>query len=385
MQLCVSMEACTRRVSIAPPGTNVDTVGGFLGACFCASELQTDNVESHCEEICGNSAVRLGHHHSAPAAALQELEDGPYFVISSFLDVKSLGAVDAACRLLRELNQAHSGPWQSLGSQTFHGLELENDGIFELGCDDNEGSVMEPRRLARVDWRGRFARFRAELPTFRAPFAGSEILSVQQAGVFAECRCRLRTDFLRSDRALNSTAAAYLEVEVLKNPDIVNLAVGDFEAGGCSSVTFSPDNGAVIRARLVREEPGKVEEAYIQEIQPLATITAGQGFEGSMGLYLRGGHLAFFRRHYRSTGDANEAPELGAWETTGFVTDLSWAEGHRLTPCLVFRNEGSYQVRMVCVSYTPPVMPERTEAAYQDGNWSSLYLEDATQQDAPEI
>lgn len=382
---------------MAPPGTNIDAypwafhaIGRFLGACttgkgatgFCASELLSENVEPHCEEFCGGSTARLGHHHSAPTAALQELEDGPYFVIASFLDVKSLGAADAACRLLRELNQAHSGPWQSLGSQTFHGLELENEGIFDLSAagDDDEDFV-ESRRLARMDWRGRFARFRAELPTFRAPFAGSEILNVEQADEIAYCRCRLRTDFLGSAGVRNSNAAAYLEVEVLKNPDNVSLAVVDFEAGGCSSVTFSPDTGAVIRERKVREAPRKVEGAYIQ---PLATITAGQGFEGSMGLYLKGGHLAFFRRHYRSTGNANEAPELGAWETTGFVTDLSWAEGRRLTPCLAFRNEGSYQVRMVCVSYTPPVMPERTVAAYQDGNWSSLDW-DATEQDAPEI
>eukprot|EP00931_Biecheleriopsis_adriatica_P007447 TRINITY_DN108726_c0_g1_i1.p1 TRINITY_DN108726_c0_g1~~TRINITY_DN108726_c0_g1_i1.p1 ORF type:complete len:425 (+),score=73.27 TRINITY_DN108726_c0_g1_i1:99-1277(+) len=392
------MESCNK--SVMAPTSSMDhqaypwafhAIGRFLGACttakangLCTSESPTELVAS--EFPCsGCTALRVTHGQKprAPlAAALHELEDGPYFVIAGYLDAMSLGAVDAACRLLRELNQAHSGPWHSLGAQTFHGLELENEGVFDLsaGDDEEETATVEPRLLTRMDWRGRFARFRAELPTFRTPFAGAEILSVEQADEIAYCRCRLRTDFLGDASGSSLDAAAYLEVEVLKNPDNVSLAVVDFEAGGCSSVTFSPDTGAVIRERKVREAPRKVEGAYIQ---PLATITAGQGFEGSMGLYLRGGHLAFFRRHYRSASEG-EAPELGAWETTGFVTDLSWAEGRRLTPCLAFRNEGQYQVRMVCVSCTPPMLPERTAAAYQDANWSSLDW-DATEQDAPEM
>ena len=59
--------------------------------------------------------------------------------------------------------------------------------------------------------------------------------------------------------------------------------------------------------------------------------------------------------------------EMGPWETTGFVSDLDWAEaesraelwlfgwqlacgtaalgqGRRLTPCLAFRDEGAYRV-----------------------------------------
>lgn len=393
------MEACRKSVVSMPAGSNVEAypwafhaIGRFLGACstskasgFNAGEGHTELIDS-AHHSCSDMATRqsLWQPPVPPApAVLSELEDGPYFVIASFLDAASLVAADAACRLLRELNQAHSGPWHALGTQTFRGLELENEGVFERGCggsdDDDDAVVVEqPRRhLAHTDWRGRFARFRAELPTFRSPFVGPEILSVEQADEIAYCRCRLRTDYLCSTSS-KTEVCAYLEVEVLKNPDNVSLAVVDFEAGGCSSVTFSPDTGAVIRERKVREAPRKVEGAYIQ---PLATITAGQGFEGSMGLYLRGGHLAFFRRHYRTTGEG-EAPELGAWETTGFVTDLSWAEGRRLTPCLAFRNEGSYQVRMVCVSSTPPLMPERTAAAYQDGNWSSLDW-DATEQDVP--
>jgi len=308
----------------------------------------------------------------APAAALQHLEDGPYFVISSFLDPASLAVADCACQAFRTLNTVSGGPWHHLGSELFRGLELEDEGLF----DRDEHDEGNPSRSSLRDWRGRFGRFRRELPSFRAPFVGPVIEVVEQADEIAYCRCRLRTDSLghRLD------VGAYMEVEVLSNPDNVSLAVVDFEAGGCSSVTFSPDTGAVIRERKVQEAPRKVEGAYIQ---PLPTITAGQGFEGSMGMYYGGGHLAFFRRHYRSKAE-NEAPELGPWETTGFVTDLSWADGCRLTPCLAFRNEGRYRVRMVCVGNAPPILPEKNAAAYQDNNWSSLDW-DATEQDAPEL
>merc|ERR1712039_664189 len=122
-------------------------------------------------------------------------------------------------------------------------------------------------------------------------------------------------------------------------------------------------------------------------IQPLDTITAGQCFEGFIGLYYSAGHLAFFRRHCYAVSaqsedvadTASSGSQLGPWETTGFVTDISWAEGCRLTPCLAFRNEGAYNVRMVRRALHPPIMPDRNTAAYTD-RWSSLDW-DATEQD----
>jgi hypothetical protein len=314
------------------------------------------------------------------------LDDGVYFGVAAFLDAGSLGHLDAVCRQLRELGRALGGPWYQLGLRAYSGLELDGDGIFELdgiGTSAQGGSVATGRKPARVDWKGRYGRFFAEVPTFRAPFSGSSITEVQQADEIAYCRCRLRTDLLSTVAPLGdarSTSCVYLEVEVLANPDNVSLAVVDFEAGGCSSVTFSPDTGAVIRERKVCETPRRVEGAYIQ---PLTTTTPGRGFEGSMGLFLHEGHLAFFRRHAARAGEGEEL-EVGPWESTGFVTDLSWAEGRRLTPCLAFRNEGLYQVRMICMNSSPPVMPERNAMAYQESNWSILDW-DAGQEDAQDM
>jgi len=217
------------------------------------------------------------------------------------------------------------------------------------------------------------------VPTFCAPFGGPEICAVAHPDEVAYFRCRLRTDVFGSEA---STRGIYLEVEVIANPDNLSMAVVDFEAGGCSSVTFSPDTGAVIRERKVREAPRKVEGAYTQ---PLPTVAPGKRFHGLMGLYLRQGHLAFFRRcsaalavgsalpgaegrpasaapaaangaaSVSASASASAGKLLSRWETTGFVSDLAWAEGRCLTPCLAFRDEGAYRVRVVRVGPDPPI------------------------------
>merc|ERR1719277_1482 len=110
-----------------------------------------------------------------------------------------------------------------------------------------------------------------------------------------------------------------------------------------------------------------------------------------MGLYLCGGHLAFFRRHAAASaagegedgekGGAGEGEAASPWESTGYVTDLSWAEGRQLTPCLAFRDVGTYQVHITYVGASPPVVTERTSSAYEESSWRSLHW-DAGEQDA---
>jgi len=309
--------------------------------------------------------------------ALADLADGPYFNIVMQLGVEDLSRADVACRLTRDLNRSHGGPWWALGRRGFFGMELDGDSVFDP-ADDCVGDwpAVADRKLARVDWKCRYTRFATEVKMFRSPFHGSEITSVQQADEIAYCCSKLRSDLFDT----SSSAGVYLEVEVLANPDNVSLAVVDFEAGGCSSVTFSPDTGAVIRERKIREAPRKVEGTYIQ---PLTTITSGQGFEGSMGLYLQGGHLAFFRRHSATSADGSTT-EKGDWECTGFVTDLSWAEGRRLTPCLAFRDVGDYHLRTTRIDSSPPIELKETTLAYKDSLWRSLDW-DAGEQEALEM
>lgn len=330
----------------------------FAGSCRRPPSVKADSVPLGEASITGLAA-----------STLAELSEGPYLVIAMQLDATTLCRADSTCRMLRALNRANVGPWRALGARAFYGMELERDEVFEVERDDSDADDSERasggRKHARVDWKGRFGRFRSEVATFRAPFTGQEITAVRHSDEVAYCRLRLRTDLLGAG---GPEAGVYLEVEVISNPDNLSLAIVDFEAGGRSSVTFSPDTGAVIRERKVRESPRKVEGEYIQ---PLATTPPGRRFEGSMGLYLRGGHLAFFRRCvYSGNGDCE--PEVGPWESTGFITDLAWAEGRRLTPCLAFRDEGTYRVRVVRVSSRPPHVPKRTGTAYEGASWSGL-------------
>jgi len=62
------------------------------------------------------------------------------------------------------------------------------------------------------------------------------------------------------------------------------------------------------------ESPRRVKGAYIQPLQPKL-----DRFQGKMGVYVRNGHIAFFRKYQRKDSEAEDDP----WESTGFVIDLS--------------------------------------------------------------
>merc|ERR1719217_1589709 len=99
-----------------------------------------------------------------------------------------------------------------------------------------------------------------------------------------------------------------------------------------------------------------------------------------MGLYLYAGSLAFFRR-YANAEDGR--PDSGSWESTGFVSDLSWAEGGRLTPSLAFRGEGEYSVRIVRVDKQPPLSVGRPSTELHNSvGWSGFDWEVGEHDDA---
>jgi len=313
----------------------------------------------------------------ASQITLAELPDGPYLVLATFLDATALCKTDSTCRIFRQLNCSGIGPWRSLGLKKFFGLELEREGTFELPTVSNPmnrrlrfgvANCDSRRKVPCVDWKARFQYFCTNVPTFCPPFKGPLITSVAQLDEVAYFQCRFCTDIIDE----TTSVGVYLEVEVQQNCDNLSIAITDFEAGGCSSVTFSPDTGAVIRERKVREAPRRVEGAYIQ---PLPIVPPGSRFHGFVGLYLQRGRLAFFRRCNRSNMTHGQAKHggLGAWESTGFISDLSWAEGRRLTPCLAFRDEGAYRVRVVTVTSQPPMALEPfTSQEANEATWSGF-------------
>lgn len=298
--------------------------------------------------------------HEDPSLVLA-LGEVPYFAAVAWLDAKSLCALDATNRTINAMNRSHIGPWRAFGSAKFEGLELERHGTFDQPEADNQKGRSH-NKAARMDWKGRLAMFRKELPLFCEPYHGGEISVAEKPDEVAYFQCRLRTDLLDSQ----TSSGVYIEVEVFENPDNLSMAVVDFEAGGCSSVTFSPNTGAVIRERKVREAPRKVEGAYVQ---PLPMVPSGKRFHGLMGLYLQAGRLAFFRRCDPEPSDRKSGP--GIWETTGFISDLSWAEGRRLTPCLALRDAGKYRVKITHVDKEPPSMPQQTSGTWNELDWEA--------------
>ena len=99
--------------------------------------------------------------------------------------------------------------------------------------------------------------------------------NVSRPDALAYCKCRLRTDVL----AAPSVPGVYMEVDVRSNADNMSLAVMDFEGGGTSSVTFSPETGAVLRERKVKEAPRVIEGSYMHL---LPQNMRSRRFEGSI-------------------------------------------------------------------------------------------------------
>lgn len=271
------------------------------------------------------------HHWSLPW-----LEEGPSVIC--WLGVKDLGRLDATCSTLRDLNGQPRGAWHSLGLHTFHGLELEYFGRF-ISFD-----MSSPR-----SWRSNYKFFQRELAMF-SPSGSGEICGVERPDEVVHFRCRLRTDLLAS----RPDKYVYVEVDVESNADNLSLALlVDLEGADRSSVTFSPETGAVLRERQGRDSA--IEGSFIHLLP-----ASGCRFVGSIGLCVHHGHLAFFRRWAGSD----------VWESTGFCTDLTWAQGHQLSMCLAFRDDGAYRVRITRVGH-PPLIPSMSKASQQ--KWSSLY------------
>lgn len=298
------------------------------------------------------------------SGGLDELMYRVYFHVAMQLDFETLLRFDATCRYAREANRSSGGRWLSLGRDTFYGVELAGAGPFER--PSGTGPEGELLGLAAPNWKQRYARFASGLKAFAAPFLNPEIRSITNDDEVAYFQCLLRTDILASE----SARGVYLEVEVIANPDNFSLSMVDFDDGGSSSLSFSPDTGAVINERKVCESPRKVRGMFVQALEG---IPAEQKFHGRVGLFVHRGRVAFYRMSCGERGSS----EPVAWETTGFVAELAWAEGRRLTPCIAFRSAGHYEVRTTCVGTLPPFVPS-VMGKDQSLEWCCLDWEDVS-------
>lgn len=278
------------------------------------------------------------------------------------LDMQTLCKADTACKQFRHLNRSH-GPWRSLGIRAYQGLEIDNEVFDDKTRVDGVDHSAHGKKIMRMDWKTRYVYWRRELPKFRTPFEGSTLTDVKNSDEVSYCKARIRTDSLKDN-------GVYMEVDVTANADNLSFAVVDFDEGGKSSVTFSPDTGAVIKETKIQETPRKVKGWYIQPLRHIPSKTSqalrNERFEGCMGLYIKDGKIAFFRKYAHAKTE---------WETTGFIIGLDWAEGRKLTPCLAFRDEGQYHVTVKKIASSPPFEPNRYETAWDLRNWQELNWE----------
>merc|ERR1719191_183906 len=200
-------------------------------------------------------------------------------------------------------------------------MELDKEGLFDPSHGPKkttkEEEVKGSQGPGTEDWKARYLMFLRQMLEFRFPYEGREIVTVDSADEVAYCKCKLR-----SDVPLGEGTGVYLEVEVAKNADNLSLAVVDFDAGGKSSVTFSPDTGAVIKEKKIQESPRRVKGAYIQPLEPRL-----ERFEGTMGLFLRDRRIAFFRKYkegnHRATAGAGAAAAAAAAEAAAAPNDAA--------------------------------------------------------------
>lgn len=279
---------------------------------------------------------------------------GPYHDIASFFDVIDLCRIDASCSKFYRRNCAWGGAWQALGKQEFQGLQLEEKGKY---------GAFGSSSISNVNQKSRYLYFSQEVLKFCEPFAPTQIRSVQEVGDCAQLRCGIHTDLAKN-------VGIYIEIEVLANPDALTLAVVDWEGGGSSSVTFSPDEGMVLFERRTGVEANHVQGKYVDA---LPNSTPRSRFCGTIGLFVFAGRIAFFRRcQPLQSGDAPALEDGnfkdgkvsgGQWESTGYISDFSWSQGSMLIPCIAFRNAGEYDVRISKVSSEPPMPLDAIQAA----------------------
>lgn len=318
----------------------------------------TGLVEKHCP---GLAALPEALPDAIPQCLLHRdwaalVDIGPYHDLASFLDALDLSSIDACCSELRMRNCALGGPWRSRGAVDFHGAHFEQHGLF-----------LFPATTVSVNWKGRYMDFSRKSFKFCYPFAGTIIQMVQEADECVELLCGIRTDLL-------TEVGLYIEIDVASNSDTLTLSLVDWHDGGCNSITFSPDAGMVFLETTVCDSPRRVEGKFVSVLSAHDSGARTENdikchFHGTVGLFVLGGRIAFFRRcrpcQEVEVGGSTEGTKVNGvcWETTGFIKDLSWAVGSHLMPCVAFRKAGMYDVRVGKVCPQPPMPLDAIEAA----------------------
>lgn len=255
------------------------------------------------------------------AAVILRVPADPFAAIASQLDAASLCCLDACCTTMRTRQGSLLGPWHRHGLRAFHGVEVDLDGESQR-FDSQPGGIP-----TTSDWKHRCRRFHEGV---------SAMEEEDCEGFAATSRACVRVDCLGGP---GRGHGLYVEVQIAAG--LCGFSFGlRGGADGMSSLTFSPDSGIVQEIWLA--------PAIAADGRALATHSLKAAFRRTLpaagraggpwrcGLYLTAGRAEFFRLAVPgSTGSACAEADrcrpqeaLPAWETTGTITGMTWAEGH---------------------------------------------------------
>ena len=257
-----------------------------------------------------------------PVGSLLSLSVDAISVMASFLDPVSLArTLDRTSNTFRNVID-HCSLWMAHFQAHF--------GVFQM----SEVWLEKP-----VNPRDLYAKARKKLSGFRL---GMDTPTIHRTKVDSEViylNCVVKLDELA---LLDIHEGIYIEIVVQSISDNLSLCLVDFDGDGSSSLTFSPDAGAVIRERR-REEDGALVGAFTAALSPCKEFGSVQ--DSRVALFIsKEQHIVFMR----STN--------GVWESTGPICGFEWVEGGLLTPCVAFRQAGEYVLRIhkVCRASIPP-------------------------------
>ena len=152
-------------------------------------------------------------------------------------------------------------------------------------------------------------------------------------------------------------ASRYIEIECLQNEDNFSFALVDFDGDGSSSVTYSPETGAIIKERKLTGPPKRVEGVYA-----VVPSCPDSQFRGKVGMFVENGKLAFLKK----------SEKANIWETTDFCVNLNWLVKKRMTPCIAFRDKGKYSVKISSVCEQPPIPVKDHPTLLKDSAWTEI-------------
>lgn len=219
--------------------------------------------------------------------------------------------------------------------------------IYWKNVCDREFGLFWLERSKCLNWRNHYIYVHRELHSFR-DVQHISVIDSEDEVVYMKIKIlieRIPTD------------GVFVDVLVKSVCDNISISLVDFDGiGGCSSLTFSPDTGTVIKEKKISEYPRKIVGEYFQCLTPCP----GFGKEHHIAAFISGKKQISFYRKVDSH-----------WETTGTVSDCMWVNGGKITPCIAFRDAGLYDIQVARVCLGLPVIAQAPDPCNEEG-WKPI-------------